>query len=622
MTDAPRAGRATPARRAAHRAQGMSDAADARRPRGHARAARRPRRSTSSSSAAARPARRIARDAALRGLSVALVDAGDFAGQTSSHSSKLIHGGLRYLQYGDLPLVFEGLRERRRLMATAPHLCRPIEFVFPGYRGERPGLRHAGRRHRALQRARALAPARGRAPPRRARRSTRCRPHLRSAGPRRARRSTSTARPTTRAWCWRTSSTPSAAGAAVRQARRASSGSRAIAAGRVRGALGRRRARPAPASRSARACVVNATGPFSDAFDRGRRNLRPTLGVHLVVRRRPPAARRPRAGAALAARQPPLLRPAGRARARSSARPTPTARPRTCPTRPPRVGDEIRARGADVDYLLEAARHAFPAPRLGPDDVVADLRRPAAAAAPARAHAVGDLARARDPPRARRHRRRRGRQADDAAPHGRAGRRRGRRDAARPPASSGHSALRDAHPPAAGRRRRPPDAARPTRRAAADVRATCGDAYGARAARRAGARAPRRPPSAQRIDPELPYLWAEVVHAARHEHAREVADVLVRRVPLFREARDQGLGAARSAPAELIGAVLGWSPDAPRPPASPRYRAAVAARLAAGAAMQRSGEVRCRRRGRAGRRSAGAAADASRRRTRHRPSSG
>ena len=82
----------------------------------------------------------IARDAALRGLTVALVDAGDFAGQTSSHSSKLIHGGLRYLQYGDLPLVFEGLRERRRLMSTAPHLCRPIEFVFPGYRGESPGL--------------------------------------------------------------------------------------------------------------------------------------------------------------------------------------------------------------------------------------------------------------------------------------------------------------------------------------------------------------------------------------------------------------------------------------------------------------------------------------------------
>ena len=54
----------------------------------------------------------IARDAATRGLRVGLVEAGDFAGQTSSQSSRLIHGGLRYLQYGDLRLVFEGLAER------------------------------------------------------------------------------------------------------------------------------------------------------------------------------------------------------------------------------------------------------------------------------------------------------------------------------------------------------------------------------------------------------------------------------------------------------------------------------------------------------------------------------
>src|SRR5204862_5218374 len=85
-----------------------------------------------------------ARDAALRGLGVALCDAGDFAGETSSQSSKLIHGGIRYLQYGDFHLVFEGLRERRHLMHTAPHLCRPIEFLFPGYRGERPGLAALG----------------------------------------------------------------------------------------------------------------------------------------------------------------------------------------------------------------------------------------------------------------------------------------------------------------------------------------------------------------------------------------------------------------------------------------------------------------------------------------------
>jgi len=66
----------------------------------------------------------IARDAALRGLKVALVEQRDFGSGTSSKSSKLIHGGLRYLQYGDLPLVFEGLAERHRLLATAHHLCR------------------------------------------------------------------------------------------------------------------------------------------------------------------------------------------------------------------------------------------------------------------------------------------------------------------------------------------------------------------------------------------------------------------------------------------------------------------------------------------------------------------
>ena len=73
----------------------------------------------------------IARDAALRGLRVALVERGDFAGGTSSRSSKLIHGGLRYLEMGDFKLVFEAVRERQRLMRLAPHLARPQAFVLP-----------------------------------------------------------------------------------------------------------------------------------------------------------------------------------------------------------------------------------------------------------------------------------------------------------------------------------------------------------------------------------------------------------------------------------------------------------------------------------------------------------
>ena len=79
----------------------------------------------------------IARDAALRGIRTALVDKGDFGGATSSRSSRLIHGGLRYLEQGDLHLVREASRERHVLLNIAPHLVRPLPFLFPVYRGAR-----------------------------------------------------------------------------------------------------------------------------------------------------------------------------------------------------------------------------------------------------------------------------------------------------------------------------------------------------------------------------------------------------------------------------------------------------------------------------------------------------
>ncbi|HPH29113.1 MAG TPA: glycerol-3-phosphate dehydrogenase/oxidase [Pseudomonadota bacterium] len=81
----------------------------------------------------------IARDAALRGLKVALVEKNDFAAGTSSKSSKLIHGGLRYLQQAELSLVFEAVSERTRLLKLAPHLVRPQRFLVPAYRGKFPG---------------------------------------------------------------------------------------------------------------------------------------------------------------------------------------------------------------------------------------------------------------------------------------------------------------------------------------------------------------------------------------------------------------------------------------------------------------------------------------------------
>src|SRR5438093_7851851 len=73
----------------------------------------------------------IARDAAGRGLKVLLVEQGDLAGATSSASSKLIHGGLRYLEYGAFRLVREGLAEREILLRMAPHLVQPLRLVLP-----------------------------------------------------------------------------------------------------------------------------------------------------------------------------------------------------------------------------------------------------------------------------------------------------------------------------------------------------------------------------------------------------------------------------------------------------------------------------------------------------------
>lgn len=81
----------------------------------------------------------VARDAASRGLKVALVEKGDFASGTSSKSSKLIHGGLRYLERLELGLVFEALAERTHLLKTSPHLVRPLPFYLPVYRGARNG---------------------------------------------------------------------------------------------------------------------------------------------------------------------------------------------------------------------------------------------------------------------------------------------------------------------------------------------------------------------------------------------------------------------------------------------------------------------------------------------------
>src|ERR671918_345793 len=77
----------------------------------------------------------VALDAASRGLRTALVERDDFAAGTSSKSSKLVHGGLRYLQNGDVRLVYEALRERQRLLRNAPHLVQVLPFLIPVFTG-------------------------------------------------------------------------------------------------------------------------------------------------------------------------------------------------------------------------------------------------------------------------------------------------------------------------------------------------------------------------------------------------------------------------------------------------------------------------------------------------------
>ncbi len=81
----------------------------------------------------------IARDAALRGLRVIVLDKNDMCSGCSAISSRLIHGGLRYLEYGEIPLVYESLHERRYLRLTAPHLVEPLRICIPIYEGARRG---------------------------------------------------------------------------------------------------------------------------------------------------------------------------------------------------------------------------------------------------------------------------------------------------------------------------------------------------------------------------------------------------------------------------------------------------------------------------------------------------
>jgi glycerol-3-phosphate dehydrogenase len=511
----------------------------------------------------------IARDASLRGLNVALCERGDFAGETSGQSSKLIHGGIRYLEHGHLPLVFEALAERARLMASAPHLCRPVEFIFPTYHGQTPSLAKltAGV---ALYDALALW-----RPPVRSRRLDpaelyRLAPLLRTAGLTGALAYVDCQTDDARLVLETVLDAESAGAAAASYLEVRRPGPRRAALTRVP-ALDRLSGEPLTIQARA---VVNATGPFSDAFRGEAPALRPTLGVHIVL----DARRLPTGDRAFVMRSPRDGRvmfalPAG---TRTIIGTTDTDFLPAGQARLPAPGDDIRAAASDIEYLLEAAGHCFPAAGLEPADVLSTYAglRPLLASGESRPsdssreHAIwvdrkgvltvagGKLTTMR-------------RMAEEAVDElvellrGRG--------------------LDRALGPCVTRKRPLPGAERSPGQAAAalgrmelgeDVRARLVSAYGARAAT-VLALADAHERLGRRLVPELPYLKAEVVFAVRHDHACEVDDVLRRRVPLFRDDHDQGLAVA-PAVADLLAEELEWSPTR-RQRSLEWYRAAVAA---------------------------------------------
>jgi glycerol-3-phosphate dehydrogenase len=492
----------------------------------------------------------IARDAALRGFRTAVVDKGDFANGTSSHSSRLIHGGLRYLEQYEFHLVREASHERRVLLKVAPHLVHPLQFVLPSYRGARvpawklrcglwlydllAGFRNVGL-HRWLGRKATL----------------RLEPGLRDKDLQGAAlyfdAQTDDARLTLA-----TMRAAAQAGALV--ASHAQVTALLKPDGQVRGAA----VRDVLSGReySVRALVVvNATGPWTDQLRRleapdAAPLLRLTKGAHVAVpRQRVGHVRAMTLTSPLDGRVMFVL-PWGDLSYIGTTDTDEDASP-----------DDVRATGEDVIYLLRSANWFFPTARLSPRDVVATwaglrplLRAGALDVAPSatsREHRVvegpgglvtiagGKLTTYRL-------------MARDVVDRVDARLRAldGRPRAARPPTErlplpGGETADLEGLVKAA------------TDRGARESTARyLVGAYGSEAAAVLNI-VERDRALGQPIVAGRPELWAEVTHAVEREMALRLSDVLIRRLHLFYATRDQAMSAA-GAVADRMAAALGW----------------------------------------------------------------
>jgi glycerol-3-phosphate dehydrogenase len=457
----------------------------------------------------------VARDAAQRGLRTGLIERDDFGSGTSSRSSRLIHGGVRYLEHGYFHLVFEASRERRTLLRIAPHLVRPLRFTWPVYQGARvPGWKLGA----GLMLYDALALWRNVARHRRLtanavlRREPQIDPHGLTGGAEYYDAATDDARLTLA-----NAMAATASGAFVLN----HAGVRTIvhdATGRAIGAGVHDVLSGTDVTVHASA-IVNATGPWTESVRQlddplSAPGMRGSKGAHLAV----PAQRVGNRGAvtllsAIDGRVMFVL-PAGHLTIIG-----------TTETETHADADTVRATTEDVDYLLSSVNAAFPKAALRRDDVVAmwagirplaALGHPVDAASASREHDISRSA------------------SGLITVTG------GKLTTYRAMAAE----VVDTVLAALGR---PPVATM------SHVLPLPG------ADRLAAVRtlAASDPQMAALLDPQLGYRVADLVYAIRCEQAYTLSDLLMRRTHLAFETRDAGVAVAPRV-AEVVGPLLGW----------------------------------------------------------------
>jgi glycerol-3-phosphate dehydrogenase len=486
----------------------------------------------------------VARDAALRGLRVALVEKHDYASGTSSRSSRLVHGGVRYLEHGQVGLVFESSRERRTLQRIAPHLVRPLAFTWPVYRGARvprwklsAGLTlydvlslFRNRRHERLD----LAGVRRREPALRTEELVGGALYW-DAATDDVRLTLATVLSAQHAGA--VTLNHAAVTALTREGARVAG---AVVQGTLDGASVTVRAR----------VVVNATGPWSDEIERlvdarAEASVRGSKGVHVSVPRvrlgnvAAVTLTAPQDGRVM------FVLPAGS-----------HAIIGTTDTYDATSPEDVHASSADVRYLLDAANHYFPEANLRESDVVATwagirpLAAPRATGAPSSASREHSIV-----------------ESTPGLVRVTGGKLTTYRAMAAEVVDTVERALGHAPSPcrtaalalAGGDMR---DAEEEVARA---INAIGDEAIARRLVSAYGTAwhgvwslTEADPALAGFVEAGLAYVYAEVLHAITHEQAATLGDLLIRRTPIAFETRDHGRSTARRI-APVVGRWMRWS---------------------------------------------------------------